>query len=90
MKKVINNNDVLELEPKERVKISFSNGFNQIPIGKTKEVKKRIMSVLSITDRGSFDLRMKGKVSYNKAEISAVESIFNEYDVTENIWCDAK
>lgn len=90
MKKVINNDVVMEVEPKERVKKSFVDGFNQVPRGKTKDVKKRIMTVLSITDRGSFDLRMKGKVSYNKAEISAVETIFNEYGITENIWGDGE
>lgn len=66
-------------------KYSFLKGFNQVQVGKTTEVKEKLMSVLSITTRASWGARLNGKVEPKVSEAQAIEKVFAEYGITE-IW----
>lgn len=76
------------MDVQERIKKSFESGFNQVQKGQVNEVKRKIMVALSINGRATFDKRLKGQISFNNAEIEAVERILNEHGINENIWSD--
>lgn len=69
----------------EENEYSFKKGFNQVQIGKTSEVKEKLMSVLSITTRASWSSRLNGRIVPKVSEAQAIEKVFAEYGIKQ-IW----
>lgn len=66
-------------------KLSFKKGFDQVPVGKVKQIKTELMEALNISSRTSWRSRLKGWVKPSESEIQAIESIFAKYKI-KNIW----
>jgi hypothetical protein len=69
----------------QKVNYSFKKGFSQVQIGKSTEVKEKLMSVLSITTRASWSARLKGKIVPKVDEAKAIENVFAGYGI-KNVW----
>ena len=68
-------------------KFSFEKGFYQIPYGKAKECRKKIMDGLGIDSRGAFLKRLRGEVEPKVSEKEAIENVIASYGVNKNqIW----
>ena len=65
-------------------KYSFKRGYNQVPQGKAKEVREKIVKALGLT-KASFYPRLRGEIIPKITEYKIIESIFSEYDITD-IW----
>lgn len=71
---------------KNGVKIrGFVTGYNQIPHGKIKEVKTKIMEALSINNPVSFSRYKTGKVDMKISQAEAVMSVFETYEIYD-VW----
>ncbi|MEG1899429.1 MAG: hypothetical protein RR183_07120 [Bacteroidales bacterium] len=66
-------------------KYSFKKGYNQVPVSKSKEIKKLIMSALNISTTPSWSARLKGDIEPKISEYNAIEKIFREIGITD-IW----
>lgn len=64
---------------------SFKKGWEQLPIGKMKEARSRIMEALAINTRMAFLTRLNGKVEPKVTEYQKLIEIFKSYGITE-IW----
>lgn len=64
---------------------AFEKGFNQIPVGLVKKVKKELMEVLDIKSKPAWLNRLRGNVEPKVSEASAIETVFKKYGITK-IW----
>ena len=67
-------------------KYSFQRGMNQVQIGKKQEVKDKIMVALNINNLASWYKYLNGQIEPKISEYEAIEGIFLEYGIFENIW----
>lgn len=66
-------------------KFSFKKGWNQLPNGKTREVKAEIIKALNLKFTTSFYPRLNGDIEPKLSESKAIEDIFAKYGITD-IW----
>lgn len=64
---------------------SFNRGWSQVPPCFRDELRQKLMAVFGIMTTSQFYVRMRGEVEPRKSQISGVESVFAEYNVTD-IW----
>jgi len=66
---------------------SFKKGYGQVQRKDAPEVRKKIMQALKLNlkSRGSWKLRLDGKVEPKVTEADAIIEIFKEYGITD-IW----
>lgn len=64
----------------------FLNGLNQLQVGVYKEAVADLKLALGINNRNSFYAYRDGKIEPKATQAEAVESVFNKYGVTANIW----
>lgn len=64
---------------------SFKRGWRQLPNGKLKEAKIRIMEALKLKYETSFYPRLNGDIEPKFSEVKSIEDIFHSYGVTD-IW----
>lgn len=64
---------------------SFKKGWSQLPVGKSAEVKKKIIVALDLKCDTSFYPRLNGSYEPRLSEARAIEEIFAEYGITE-VW----
>nr|UVY30461.1 MAG: hypothetical protein [Bacteriophage sp.]UWD60322.1 MAG: hypothetical protein [Bacteriophage sp.]UWG16698.1 MAG: hypothetical protein [Bacteriophage sp.] len=55
-------------------------------MGVYKEVVAELYKALGINNRNSFYAYRDGKIEPKVTQAEAVESVFNRYGITENIW----
>ena len=67
-------------------KYSFQRGMNQVQIGKKQEVKDKIMVALNINNLASWYKYLYGQLVPYIIVYVAIEGIFLEYGIFENIW----
>lgn len=66
---------------------AFEKGYNQIPVGKAKEVKAKLMKELGINSRPAWLSRLRGDVEPKVSEAEAIERVFAEYKIPKaEIW----
>jgi len=63
----------------------FRAGYNQIPHGKIKEVKAKIMEALGVNNPVSFSRYKTGKVDMKISQAEAVMAVFENYEIFE-VW----
>lgn len=66
---------------------AFKKGWNQVPQGKTKEVRSEIMHRLGINSTQAFYSRMRGVPELRVSQASQVAEVFAVYGITD-IWGD--
>jgi hypothetical protein len=64
---------------------SFNKGWNQVPQGKLKEAREKLMKIMLIKTRASFANRRNGKAIPSYPEHEKIEEIFHEMGITD-IW----
>lgn len=64
---------------------SFLKGYRQLPNGKLKEVRVKIMNAIGVTGEPAFYRRLRGEIEPKVSEARAIEAIFSEYGITD-IW----
>ena len=69
----------------EKQNFSFKKGWMQVPNGKSKEVRAKLMSALKIKTRTSWGLRLNGDIEPRVSEAKAIEAVFAEYNIKE-VW----
>lgn len=67
-------------------RLGFLSGLNQVKMGVYKEVVAELYKALGINNRNSFYAYRDGKIEPKVTQAEAVESVFNRYGITENIW----
>jgi len=68
-------------------KKSCLNGYHQIKIGDVDKFINEGKRKFGINHRHKFIQKMRASL-FNEVEISAFNSLFKQYGVTENIWTD--
>ena len=71
---------------KPRKASGFRAGLSQIRIGEYDEVREALMGALGIANRNSLAAYASGRQEMKVSQAEAVESVFNRYGVTSNIW----
>ncbi len=64
-------------------KFAFKKGWDQVPKGKAKDVKRRIKAALGITSDGAFYARMKGTPEPTVSQHREVSDIFRKTGITD-------
>lgn len=72
----------------EKLCNSFRKGWLQVALGKSDEVKMRLMQLLGINSRTSWSNRLAGIFALSPAERASIENVFAEYGITD-IWGEA-
>lgn len=65
---------------------SFKAGMGQVASSKVSEAKSELMHALGITSHPAWLSRLRGEVEPRISEVKAIEAVFANYGVTENIW----
>lgn len=66
-------------------KYSFKKGYEQLQLKDVEVVRDKIMKALNIKTLQGFRYRLTGVYEPKISEVDAIESIFNEYGITD-IW----
>lgn len=66
-------------------KFAFKKGWDQVPNGRTAEVKEKIMAAIGITGNATFYARMKGIPEPTISEYQTITEVFASYGITD-IW----
>ena len=66
-------------------KFSFRNGWSQVKQGDARAVRSKMMGVLNITSRQSFNDRLNGRIEPKVSEYHDIERVFSEYGITD-VW----
>ena len=62
---------------------SFIKGMNDAPKRHQVEIRSKSMAMLGITSRTQWQARRDGNANHTPAERKAIESIFEEYGITD-------
>ena len=63
--------------------LAFQKGWFRVPQGDVAAVRIKLMSALGVTTRVGFLNRLNGLVTHTDEERAAIESIFNNYGITD-------
>lgn len=74
------------METENKYKQGFNSGFLQLRQMDVKEARKKLHKALGINNAQSFRNYRYGRVEPKAAQADAVEEVFKEYGITENIW----
>jgi hypothetical protein len=77
---------VLTETNKKTEKLGFLKGLNQVKMGDYKEVVAELYKALGINNRNSFYAYRDGKIEPKVTQADGIESVFNRYGITKNIW----
>lgn len=69
----------------ENINYSFKKGYNQVPVGKVKEVKAELMQELGIKSDPSWLTRLRGNYDPKVSDIRAIERVFSKHGITD-VW----
>lgn len=62
---------------------SFNKGLREVPHGKIKEVKKKLMAALGVTSPLGYRNRRNGRVDHTIDDCIAIEAVFSQYDIKQ-------
>ena len=71
---------------KSRKAQGFRKGLLQIRMGDFKQAREDLMEALGVRNRNSLAEYASGRQEMKVTQAEAVESVFNRYGVTKNIW----
>lgn len=77
---------VITAEKKEKNYRGFKSGILQLKVGDYKEAVEELYKALGINNRTSFVAYRDGRTVPKTTQAEAVESVFNRFGVTNNIW----
>ena len=66
-------------------KFAFKKGWDQVPNGRTAEVKEKLMAAIGITGNATFYARMKGIPEPTISEYQTISEVFASHGITA-IW----
>ena len=66
-------------------KFAFKKGWDQVPNGRTAEVKEKLMAAIGITGNATFYARMKGIPEPTISEYQTISEVFASHGITD-IW----
>ncbi len=74
------------MEIENKYKNGFNSGYLQLRQIDVPEAKEKLLRALGVNNAVSFRNYRYGKVEPKAVQADAVEAVFKEYEITENIW----
>ena len=71
-----------------RIDTSFRRGLAEVPSGKMREIRTKLMSALGIRDRHAYYAYRDGKTMLTVNKWVAVQAVFAQYGVHQPWGCD--
>ncbi len=66
---------------------SFKRGYNKVPRGIARKVRREIMSVMEINSNSGWFYILNGNSALKQIEKDAIEKVFQDHSITD-IWGD--